>query len=94
MRASPLDLLGSSDLVEHLEAVSAQLATTCTVGSIGKFAPLTVMAVPSRQRPPKPRSCLGGPLTYFIDAPRQIVANLDWPESKHVPAELEQALTL
>jgi heptaprenyl diphosphate synthase len=33
MRASPLDLLGSSDLLEHLEAVSAQLAATCTVGA-------------------------------------------------------------
>jgi heptaprenyl diphosphate synthase len=33
MRASPLDLLGSTDLDEHLETVSAQLAATCTVGA-------------------------------------------------------------
>ena len=33
MRSSPLDLLGSSDLPEHLETVSDRLAATCTVGA-------------------------------------------------------------
>jgi geranylgeranyl pyrophosphate synthase len=33
MRSSPLDLLGSSELAEHLEAVSDRLAATCTIGA-------------------------------------------------------------
>ena len=33
MRSSPLDLLGSSELVEHLETVSNRLAATCSVGA-------------------------------------------------------------
>jgi heptaprenyl diphosphate synthase len=33
MGSSPLDLLGSSDLAEHLETVSDQLAATCTIGA-------------------------------------------------------------
>ena len=33
MRSSPLDLLGSSELVEHLETVSNRLAATCSVGT-------------------------------------------------------------
>jgi geranylgeranyl pyrophosphate synthase len=33
MRSSPLDLLGSSELAEHLETVSDRLATTCTIGA-------------------------------------------------------------
>jgi heptaprenyl diphosphate synthase len=33
MRPSPLDLLGSSELAFHLEAVSDRLAATCTVGA-------------------------------------------------------------
>jgi heptaprenyl diphosphate synthase len=33
MRASPLDLLGSSELAEHLETVADRLAATCTIGA-------------------------------------------------------------
>jgi heptaprenyl diphosphate synthase len=33
MRSSPLDLLGSSDLAEHLATVTDRLGATCTVGA-------------------------------------------------------------
>lgn len=33
MRPSPLDLLGSSELAEHLETVGDRLAATCTIGA-------------------------------------------------------------
>jgi heptaprenyl diphosphate synthase len=33
MRSSPLDLLGSSELEEHLETVSDRLAATCEIGA-------------------------------------------------------------
>jgi heptaprenyl diphosphate synthase len=39
MRSSPLDLLGSSELEVHLEAVGDRLAATCTVGAPDLTAP-------------------------------------------------------
>jgi heptaprenyl diphosphate synthase len=39
VRSSPLDLLGSSELEMHLEAVSDRLATTCMVGAPDLAAP-------------------------------------------------------
>jgi len=39
MRPSPLDLLGSPDLEEHLGVVSDRLAATCTVGGPGLTIP-------------------------------------------------------
>jgi heptaprenyl diphosphate synthase len=39
MRASPLDLLGSAELEEHLGVVSDRLASTCTVGGPGLTIP-------------------------------------------------------
>jgi heptaprenyl diphosphate synthase len=39
VRSSPLDLLGSSELVAHLETVSDRLAATCSIGAPELTAP-------------------------------------------------------